>query len=74
MAKGNGGKLRDARPGAGKTYRGSRKRVRRITLRGNWSYEVWIFVIVILIALFVVAPRLIKRAVIETPIPTIKAH
>jgi hypothetical protein len=48
--------------------------VRRITLRGNWSYEVWIFVLVILVALFVVAPRLIKRAVIETPIPTIKAR
>ena len=43
-------------PGGGRVHRGSKKRLKRITLRGNWSVGFWVFVLGILIALFVLAP------------------
>lgn len=43
--------------------RGSKKRVERIRLRGNWSIEFWIFVILMLIMLFVAVPWLIKHPI-----------
>jgi hypothetical protein len=36
--------------------RGSKKRVQRIRLRGNWSIGFWIFVILVLLELFVLVP------------------
>jgi hypothetical protein len=50
-----------ARPGAGKLYRGSRKRVRRIKWRENTSVEFWIFVVLIVFMLLVGVPWLIKH-------------
>jgi hypothetical protein len=41
------------RPGVGKVYRGSRKRVRRIKWWENTSVELWIFVVLMLFMLFV---------------------
>jgi hypothetical protein len=32
--------------------RGSRRRLRRITLRDNWSVELWLFVLGVLVMLF----------------------
>ena len=40
---------------------GSRKRRPRITLRGNWSAEVWILVAIMLFMLFVAVPWLISH-------------
>ena len=51
-----------------KTYRASRKRVQRITLRGNWSVEVWILIGIIVVALFVLVPWLIKHPPNEDPV------
>jgi len=50
-----------------KTYRASRTRVQKIKLRGNWSIEVWIFIGIILIALFVMVPWLISHPPHEPP-------
>ena len=47
--------------GAGKVYRGSRKRVRRIKWWENSPLEFWIFVVLILFMLFVGVPWLIKH-------------
>jgi hypothetical protein len=44
-----------------KTYRGSRKRLRQIGLRGNWSVEFWLFVVFLILALFVAVPWLIRQ-------------
>jgi hypothetical protein len=49
------------RPGAQRSYRGSRKRVRRIRMQGNWSVELWLFVIFVLLALFIAVPWLIRH-------------
>jgi hypothetical protein len=50
-----------ARPGAGKSYRGSRKRVQRIKWRENTPVELWIVVALILFTLFVGVPWLVKH-------------
>jgi len=50
-----------SRPGAGKVYRGSRKRLRRIGWRENTSVELWIFVVLVLFMLFVGIPWLIRH-------------
>jgi hypothetical protein len=55
----------DCRPGAERVYRGSRKRLRRITMRGNWSREMWLAVIFLLILLFVVVPWLVTHPIIH---------
>jgi hypothetical protein len=49
------------RPGAHRRYRGSRKRVHRIRMQGNWSVEFWLFVIFVLLALFILVPWLIRH-------------
>jgi energy-coupling factor transporter transmembrane protein EcfT len=49
------------RAGAQRGYRGSRKRVRRTRLRGNWSLELWLLVIVILVGVLVLVPLLIQH-------------
>jgi len=48
-------------PIPGKAYRGSRKRLRRITLRGNWSVWVCVFAAIFLLMLFVGIPWLIRH-------------
>jgi len=49
------------RPGAQRSYRGSRKRIRRIRVQDHWSVELWLFVIFVLLALFIVVPWLIRH-------------
>ena len=48
-----------------KTYRGSRKRLRRITLRGNWSIELWIFVAIMAFMLLIGVPWLIRHPPVD---------
>jgi hypothetical protein len=48
-----------ARPG--RFYRGSRRRLRRIRFRGNWSLEIVFFVIWLLFALFVLVPWIVRH-------------
>jgi hypothetical protein len=50
-----------ARAGAVKIYRGSRARLRRIKLRGNWSSNIVAFIVVMLIVLFVLIPAIINH-------------
>jgi hypothetical protein len=45
-----------------KTYRGSKRRVRRIRMRGNGSWEMWIFVVWVAFLLFVVVPWMIRNS------------
>jgi hypothetical protein len=49
------------RPGTQRSYRGSRKRIRRIRMQDHWSVELWLFVIFVLLALFIVVPWLIRH-------------
>ena len=48
-----------------KIYRGSRKRLRRITLRGNWSIELWILVAIVALMLLVGVPWLIRHPPVD---------
>jgi len=48
-------------PGAGKTYRGSRKRLRRIKWHEYTPVEFWIYLVLLLVALLIVIPWLIKH-------------
>ena len=50
-----------------KTYRASRSRVQKIKLRGNWSIEVWLLIGLILLALFVLVPWLVRHPPSESP-------
>jgi hypothetical protein len=50
------------RPNRVKVYRGSPKRVNRITFRGNWSAQFWICIVIVIVALLVILPRLIRTA------------
>jgi hypothetical protein len=43
--------------------RGSKKRLRRIRLRGSWSPEFWFFVILMLLMFFVVVPWVMNHPV-----------
>jgi hypothetical protein len=45
-----------------KTYRGSKRRVRRIRMRGNGSWEMWMFVVWVAFLLFVVVPWMIRNS------------
>ena len=45
-----------------KIYLGSKKRVQRVTWRGNWSSEMWIVIVVLLFTLLVVVPWMIRHA------------
>jgi hypothetical protein len=51
-----------ARVGAGRVYRGSRKRLSRISVRGHASSASWLFLILMLAVLFVILPCLVRRA------------
>jgi hypothetical protein len=42
------------------TFNGSRARLRRIRFRGNWPLEMWLLVVTVLVALFVLIPRLMN--------------
>jgi hypothetical protein len=42
-----------------KVYRGSKRRLRRIRLRGNSSLAIWVFIAVVLFGLCVALPWLI---------------
>jgi hypothetical protein len=48
-----------ARPTTIGGYRGSRKRIKRITFRKNLSVEFWIFALFVLVLLFGVVPWMI---------------
>jgi hypothetical protein len=50
-----------ARPGAGKVYRGSRKRLKRVKWRENTPIEFWVLVALLLVALFVIIPWMIRH-------------
>ena len=56
---------RQARGGSagrpGKVYRGSRQRLKRITLRGNWSLELLLFVLWLLFCLLVLVPWMVRH-------------
>jgi len=45
-----------------KIYLGAKKRVQRVTWRGNWSSEMWIVIVVLLFTLLVVVPWMIRHA------------
>jgi hypothetical protein len=49
------------RPGHGRVYRGSRKRLRRIKWYEHTSIEFWIFVLLLLLMVFVAIPWLIRH-------------
>jgi len=44
-----------------RTYRGSWRKIRRITLRGNWSLQFMLFLAWLLICLFVLVPWLVRH-------------
>jgi uncharacterized membrane protein YbhN (UPF0104 family) len=44
-----------------KLYRGSRRRLKRITLRGNWSLELALFLVWLLFCLLVLVPWLVRH-------------
>jgi hypothetical protein len=47
--------------GTGKWYRGSRPRLRRIRLRGNWSVEFWLLAAWVAFLLLVVVPWMMEH-------------
>jgi hypothetical protein len=60
MARGTqSGSFATARAGAARTYRGSRKRAQRITLRGNWSTEFVVAAFTIVVSLLILIPLLL---------------
>jgi hypothetical protein len=44
-----------------KIYRGSRRKLKRITLRGNWSLELLLFVAWLLFCLLVLVPWMVRH-------------
>jgi len=48
-----------ARPS--KDYRGSRRRLKKIRLRGNSSWELWVVLAWVVFVLFVLIPRMIRH-------------
>ena len=59
-ATGQGGRGGSAgRPA--KIYRGSRRRLKRLTFRGNWSVELLLFVAWVLFCLLVLVPWLVRH-------------
>jgi hypothetical protein len=48
-----------------KVYRGSKRRIRKTRLRGNWSLEVWIIIVVTLLAVFGGIPWLIQHPLVD---------
>jgi hypothetical protein len=62
MARRNQSGSVSAKSGSARVYRGSHKRLQRITLRGNWSVEVLVAALSILLTLLILIPTLIHRA------------
>jgi hypothetical protein len=55
----------DAAPGSQrppKTYRGSRRRLRQITPKGNGSFELWLLVAWVVFLLLVVLPWMMRHS------------
>jgi hypothetical protein len=50
-----------AAPRASRLYRGSSKRVRRIRLRGIWSAEFWVWMVLVVFFLLVVIPWIVTH-------------
>jgi hypothetical protein len=50
-----------SRPDQRRANRGTRKRLERITLRGNWSVEIWLYVIFVLFLLLVAIPWMVRH-------------
>jgi hypothetical protein len=48
-----------------KTYRGSWRRIRRITFRGNWSLQFMLFLAWLLLCLFVLVPWMVRHPPLE---------
>jgi len=48
------------RVGRSRSYRGSRKRIRRITIRGNMSVEFWTLLVLTLILLVGLLPWVLR--------------
>jgi hypothetical protein len=44
-----------------KSYRGSPRRVRRLTFKSNWSMEVWLLIAWVIFLLFVVVPWMLRH-------------
>jgi len=57
----SGSGFQAVKSGAGLLYRGSKKRLKRITLRGNWSLDLWIFIVILALGLFILLPWLIRH-------------
>jgi hypothetical protein len=55
-------------PHSPKVYRGSKKRIRRIRMRGNGSVALWVFVAVVLFSLFFALPWMVLNHPPETPV------
>lgn len=59
-----------------KVYRGSKKRLRGIRMRGNGSLALWVFLAIVLFVLCVALPWIILHAAPVPPMPgsTIQAR
>jgi hypothetical protein len=55
-------------PHSAKVYRGSKKRLQRVRMRGNGSVALWVFVAVVLFSLFIALPWMILTHPPETPV------
>jgi hypothetical protein len=54
--------------GPAKAYRGSKKRLRRIRMRGNSSLAFWMFVAAVLFSMCVALPWIIRHLPSEPPV------
>jgi hypothetical protein len=61
MASGYSDGPHTSKPGAARVYRGSRRRIKRITMRDNMSVEFWIFLVLILFLLVGILPWMIRH-------------
>jgi hypothetical protein len=59
MRQGSGPHIEGNRPGL--TFRGSRRRLRQIRFRDNWSRQMSFLIIVIVLTLLLVVPWLIQH-------------
>jgi len=59
MARRDQGGALAAKSGSVRVYRGSHKRLRRITLQGNWSAELLVAAFTIFLTLMLLIPSLI---------------
>jgi hypothetical protein len=45
------------------TYRGSRRRLRRIRFRENWTRDMWLLVAVVVLTILVLFPWLVRHPI-----------